>query len=171
VGAREAAATVVELSTRLGAVSPLPNVRIGATDRILGLSRPGRLGLATPGLYLLANKEGSKEARIRSVDLDRGEVWSSPLLPTIEELIRARAGFTSLPQPAVSDTSVVIAYSLDRQAVSSTQSGVECFDRANGRRASHFTLSKAMGRCDFLRFFPLGSVLLLQGENGMEVLK
>jgi hypothetical protein len=28
-----------------------------------------------------------------------------------------------------------------------------------------------MGRCDFLRFFPLGSVLLLQGENGMEVLK
>jgi len=95
------------------------------------------------------------------------------LLPSFEDLVQARVPSTSLPQPALSDSAVVVAYSLDpKQGVSSArESAVECLDRANGRRISYFSLSAAMGRCDSLKLYPFGSALLVQGEHGLEVLR
>ncbi|MFN0006663.1 MAG: PQQ-binding-like beta-propeller repeat protein, partial [Planctomycetota bacterium] len=166
------AMTMVELSTRIGALSPLPNVRVGPTDCILGLPRPGRLALSSTTVFLLGHKEGLKEARLRAVDLERGELWTTALLLPFEELVQGRVPGTLIPQPALSESSVVIAYSQDpRQAVSSPHSAIESLDRRTGQRISHFTLSKDMGRCGFLRFFPLGQGLLVQGENGLEVLR
>jgi len=164
--------TMVELSTRIGAISPLPSVRVGPNDCILGLVRPGRLALTSTIVFLLGHKDGSKEARLRAVDLEQGELWATTLLLPFEELVQGRVPGTSIPQPALSDSSVVIAYSQDpRQAVSSPHSAIESLDRRNGQRLSHFTLSKDMGRCGYLRFFPLGQGLLVQGENGLEVLR
>jgi hypothetical protein len=167
----ERSATLLELSTRIGAVSPLPNVRVGAGDCVVGLQRAGRLALSSSTLFLLGHKEGSSEARLRAVDLERGELWSTVLAPKFEELVQRRSGFTALPQPALSDSAVVFAYSLAPQGVSSSQSAVECLDRSNGRRTSTFALAAAMGRCDSLKLYPLGAGLLVQGENGLEVLR
>jgi outer membrane protein assembly factor BamB len=172
-GGPAAAMTMVELSTRIGALSPLPNVRVGPTDSVLGLPRAGRLALSSTIVFLLGHKEGSNEARLRAVDLERGELWTTVLLPSFEDLVQARVPGTSLPQPALSDSAVVVAYSLDpKQGVSSArESAVECLDRANGRRISYFSLSAAMGRCDSLKLYPFGSALLVQGEHGLEVLR
>lgn len=164
------AMTMVELSTRIGALSPLPNVRVGPTDCVLGLPRPGRLALSSTTVFLLGNKDGSKEARLRAVDLERGELWATTLFPAFDELIQGRIPGTSIPQPALSDSTVVIAYSLDpRQPVG--YSAIECLDRRNGQRMKTFPLSKEMGRCALLKFFPLGQGLLVQGEGGLEILR
>jgi outer membrane protein assembly factor BamB len=169
---KPASAAIYELSTRIGALSPLASVRIGASDRVLGLVRPGRLALSSTILFLLGGREGSHEARLRAVDLAGGEMWSQALTPAFEDLLQPSAPFSLMPQPALSDGAVLLAYSvMAKGGVPSLMTTIECLDRGSGRSLSSLSLSPVMGRCDSLKIFPLGGGLLVRGQGGVEVLR
>jgi outer membrane protein assembly factor BamB len=170
-GDRSAATAMLELSTRIGAASPLPNVRIAPTDRILGLVGSGRVQIASPVLFLLGNREGSTECRVRAVDLTGGELWSQSLKPSFGELANLPPPFTPVPYPALSEDSVALVYSLASRTASSPSTLLECLDRQSGKDLGSVPLSPAMGRCDSIQMHPLGTGLLLRGQSGIEVVR
>jgi outer membrane protein assembly factor BamB/tetratricopeptide (TPR) repeat protein len=165
------ATTLVELATHLGAVSPLPNVRIAPSDRVFGLLGTGRIRLPSTTIFLLNAREGSTEARVRAVDLESGEVWVQPLVHAFGDLVLLRPPFSPAPQPVLSTDAVAIVYSLNSKTGMSFPTFVECFDRGSGRDLGSLPMSPAMGRCDAIKLYPLGAGLLVRGQSGLEVLR
>src|SRR5260221_186184 len=162
---------MLELSTRIGAASPLPNVRIAPSDRILGLVGAGRVQLAGSVVFLLGNREGSNEARLRAVDLAGGELWNQALKPTYSELVQQISPpFSPMPHPSLSDDPVALVYSINRTG-GSPSTFLDCLDRASGKDLGGLPISPAMGRCDAIKLHPLGSGLLLRGQYGIEVVR
>ena len=96
------------LDTRIGALTPLSALRVGMEDRILGLARPGRVTFAPGPLAMLSPRVGAgrgapRDARVRCVDLDRGELWVQGLGIAFDELAPG-----ILPMPAASDTILAV---------------------------------------------------------------
>jgi outer membrane protein assembly factor BamB len=171
-GDKGSSTAMLELSTRIGAASPLPNVRIAATDRILGLMGPGRMLLPSSVVFVLGNREGTTEARLRAIDLAGGEIWSQVLKPSFGELIpQLPPPFSPMPQPALSEDTVALVYSLANRTGPSSSTFIECLDRGSGKDLGGVPVSPAMGRCDAVQLHPLGSGLLLRGQFGIEVVR
>jgi hypothetical protein len=169
---KTSAPAIFELAPRIGALSPLPGVRIALTDRVVGLSQPRRLAIQRNLLLLLGSRDGSAEARLRAVDLDHGEQWTQPLQVSFNFLDQGRLQppLTTVPAPALSADSIAIAYSvLAGQGISSTH--VESFDAASGRSLGTVKLSREMGQSSQIRFHPLGDGLLVRGPSGLMVLR
>lgn len=171
-GDRTPSAAILELTTRIGAAAPLPNVRIAPTDRILGLIGSGRVQIASSVVYFIGNREGSTEARVRAVDLAGGELWSQTLKPAFGEIaLLLPPPFSHMPYPALSDDSVALVYSLSSRSGALPSTFVECLDRASGKDLGTVALNPAMGRCDSVQMHPLGTGLLLRGQGGIEVVR
>jgi outer membrane protein assembly factor BamB len=159
---------ILELSTAIGAASPLANIRIGPEDRILGLprERASRVHLATSWFFVLSGRSGARDARLRAVDLESGEQWTHGLDLSIDEI----ATRTPAPLPALSDSTVAIAYTLATQSgtrnIGVTQ--LSFFDRATGSLRDRLDLDKRLGASDNLLLVPLESALIVKGQRLME---
>jgi len=169
---RTGSASIAELSPRIGALSPLPNVRIALTDRVLGLVGAGRVRIPATQLFLLASREGSNDARIRAIDLAAGaELWAQPLKHAFPDMYQIPAPYTPMPLPALSDDTVAVVYSLLPNSNISSSTFLVCLDKQSGRDLVYLPLSPALGKCDSIRLHPLGSGLLVRGLGGLEVLR
>ena len=172
---RTASPSILELSPRIGALSPLPGVRISPNDRLVGLAVPRRFSIPKNVILLLGNREGSAEARLRAVDLDQGELWAQALQVSIGFLDQGRMQppLTAIPPAAFSGDSIAIAYSVLAGQGVGVSTHVETFDAKDGRTlgATALRLARDMGRSDEIRFHPLGDGLLVRGRSGLEVLR
>ena len=168
-----ASPAILELSPRIGALSPLPGVRIAPTDRVVGLSEPCRLPIPRNVVLLLGGRDGTAEARLRAVDLDQGEQWAQSLQVSIGFLDQGRLQppLTTIPPAAFSVDSIALAYSVIAGQGVGSSTVVESFDAAGGRSLGTVRLSREMGRSDQIRFHPLGDGLLVRGQGGLEVLR
>jgi hypothetical protein len=152
--------TVLELSTAIGAATPLSNIRVGWDDRILGLPPDSRTRLASPWVFLLSGlRPGARELRLRAVDLASGEVWTQTLGNVLaSEIQRAQI------EPAVSDSTVAVSLALTpspqlRSPARASQ--LWLFDRASG-------LPRGNYEPDSVQLVALGKSLFLRGRNALE---
>lgn len=172
--AKTVSPAIYELAPRIGALSPLPGVRIAATDRVIGLStKPRRFSIPRNVVFLVGGNDNSAEARLRAVDLDHGEQWAEPLQVSIGFLDqrRVQSPFTPIPPVAVSADAVAIAYSVFAGQGDASSTYVETFDSAGGKSLGSVKLSSDMGPSEFIRFYPLGDGLLVRGQRAIEVLR
>jgi outer membrane protein assembly factor BamB len=158
---------ILELSTAIGAASPLANIRIGPEDRILGLRGASRVRLATSWFFVLSGRSGARDARLRAIDLESGEQWTHAIDLSIDDIANAR---TPTPLPALSDSTVAIAYTLatpsGARSIGVTQ--LSFFDRATGSLRDRLDLDKRLGASDSLLLVPLESALVVKGQRLME---
>jgi outer membrane protein assembly factor BamB len=164
------ARAILELSTAIGATAPLSNIRIGSDDRILGWSRDSRARFSSSLVFLLSSaRPGIRETRLRAVDLASGELWTQNLALALSEI-----QMLPTPQPAVSDTTVAIAYSLlppQKQSRSTATTRLAFFDRSSGLPRDSLDLDRQLGQSDSLELIPLGAALLVKGQRMMEILR
>jgi outer membrane protein assembly factor BamB len=152
--------SILELSTAIGATSPLSNVRVGWEDRILGVLPDSRARLSSSWIFLVSStRPGARESRLRAVDLAGGEAWTqtlSNLSPS--EIQRAQS------QPAVSDTTVAVPLAVNPPPKSqgSAITQLFLFDRASG-------VSRGTYEPDGMQLIPLGKALFLRGRGAIEV--
>ena len=160
--------SLCELSTGIGALSPLSNVRLALKDRLLGPSAQKRRRLPSSEIFVLSERPQAKEeTRVRCIDLASGERWSASLRAPFAEIGQ------QTPAPALSADGVVLAYTPFARSdrANTIGSNVVFLDRANGLvRADKRALSQeAFGRSDALEFVPLGDGLMLRGQDRLEV--
>jgi len=166
-GSSDSNPVLCELSTSIGALSPLSNVRLAPEDWLTGLAR-SRRRLPSSELYVLSERPQAKEeTRVRCIDLVSGERWSATLRAPFKDIGK------STPAPALSADGVALAYNPYARAerASSSGSSVVFLDRTNGLvRADKRALgAEAFGRSEALELVPLGDGLLVRGANRLEV--
>ncbi|MBK7874784.1 MAG: PQQ-binding-like beta-propeller repeat protein [Planctomycetes bacterium] len=159
-----------ELSTGIGALAPIQNVRLSDQDRIAGLPlREGRGVFTEPTLLVLSPSTGD-EARVRAIDLERGELWSQSLGVPWGRLMNA-----SLPQPAWSDRAAVLCFDQKgdprvRGSVKNTY--LAFFDRQSGvLRETRLMEDRWADKADSVVLYPLGDRLFVRGKTRVEVLR
>ena len=167
-GGSESNPTLCELSTAIGAISPLSNVRLAAGDRLTGPVAQRRRRLPSGELFVLSERPQAKEdTRVRCIDLLSGERWSATLRAPFDEIGKAT------PAPALSADGLALAYTpnVRPERANNIGSNVVFLDRANGLlRADKRSLgTESFGRSDALEFVPLGDGLMVRGENRLEV--
>jgi len=167
-GSSDSNPMLCELSTAIGALSPLSNVRLAPEDWVTGLARAARRRLPSSELYVLSERPQAKEeTRVRCIDLVSGERWSATLRAPFKDIGK------STPAPALSADGVALAYNPYARSERSSSSGssVVFLDRSNGLvRADKRALgAEAFGRSDALELVPLGDGLLVRGTNRLEV--
>ncbi|MBK7645379.1 MAG: PQQ-binding-like beta-propeller repeat protein [Planctomycetes bacterium] len=161
--------TLAELSTGIGALSPLSNVRLSSGDRLLGPLTQKRRRLPSSELFVLSERpQAREETRVRCIDLSAGERWSTTLRTPFQEISGSLT-----PAPALSSDGLALAYTpfADSKRASSVGSNVVFLDRANGLvRADKRSLAQELfGSSDSLEFVPLGDGLLVRGMHRLEV--
>jgi hypothetical protein len=160
------------LDTRIGALTPVTSVRIGMDDRILGLGRSARVVFPEGPITLLSPRSGGGrgpvgDARVRCVDLDRGELWVQGLGIPFDDL-----AVGSLPMPAASDTILTVVTVSNPAMVQGSlpRAELRAFDIATGLprgiRGVHMTETK-----DVPQLWPLGELLIVRTRARMEFLK
>ncbi len=160
------------LDTRIGALTPVTAVRIGMDDRILGLGRSARVVFPEGPLALLSPRSGGGrgtlgDARVRCVDLDRGELWVQGLGIPFDDL-----ALGSLPMPAASDTILAVVTVSNPAPVQGSfpRADLRAFDLATGApkgmRGVHMTETR-----DVPQLSPLGDLLIVRTKGRMEFLK
>ncbi len=167
-GSSESNPTLCELSTGIGALAPLSNVRLAPEDCLTGPIAQRRRRLPSSELYVLSERPQAKEeTRVRCIDLVSGERWSATLRAPFKEIGKAT------PAPALSADGLALAYtpSARPERANNIGSNVVFLDRANGLlRADKRSLgTEPFGRSDALEFVPLGDGLMVRGENRLEV--
>jgi hypothetical protein len=168
-GASQRSPQLIELSTAIGALAPLSHVRLAFDDRLLGSRHWRRRQLPSPELFMLSRRpQNPQEARVRCVDLTSGERWITTLLTPWKEISGAQT-----PLPALSEESVVLAYTPGMQPNRSNAVGAQVvfLDRASGLvRADKRALPQEyFGSSDTLELIPMGSSLLVRGERRLEL--
>lgn len=160
------------LDTRIGALTPLSAVRIGSDDRILGLGRATRVVLPAGPIAVLSPRTGGGrgplgEARLRAIDLDRGERWVQGLGIPFDELSSA-----TLPVAVASDTILVVVTVPNPSLVQGSlmRADLRAFDLATGQprgiRGVRMESTK-----DVPQPIPLGDVLIVRTKTQLEFLK
>ena len=162
------------LDTRIGALTPVSSVRLGEEDRILGLSRAGRIVTPTGPIAVVSPRTGSgagrgspREARLRCIDLDRGELWIQGLNLGFDEIAPGASGMPALSERAIA---ITVGTTEARGRVGTSTSSVWFFDRHTGQSGGRREVRKADGR-DVPQLVPLGDTLLLRTKNQLEVLR
>jgi hypothetical protein len=166
---RPAAANMLfELHTGIGALTPLSNIRLGSEDRLFGLpTRGGRLRVGSPYVYLRSSRSGVGEARLRAIDLTSGELWVQSLPVPVEDIYSLPT-----PAPALSESSVAIAYTLSPMRTQQQKpTTLAFFDRTTGLRRGERLLASAHGASDRLQLVPLGDALIVKGKDQLEILE
>jgi len=159
-----------ELSTSIGAVAPILNVRFAPEDRIVGTQPEGRTRLSSPLVLVVSNSQNG-EARVRAVDLERGELWSQGLGVPHRDWQPA-----FLPAPAWSESSVALGFSVllrQRAGTQSHSTHLALFDRQSGvlREPPRALDPRTVDKADQLGLYPWGGVLALRLKNRLEFLK
>jgi|688.fasta_scaffold03122_14 outer membrane protein assembly factor BamB len=160
---------LIELSTAIGALAPLSHVRLSFEDRLLGSRQWRRRELPSPELFMLSRRpQNPQEARVRCIDLAKGERWVTTLSVPWKEI-----GGGQTPLPAISSECVLLAYAPGRSANRSGEIGTQLvfLDRASGlMRADKRALpSASFGDSDSVEFVPMGNSLFVRGERRLEL--
>jgi hypothetical protein len=112
-------------------------------------------------------KAPSREARLRCVDLDRGEIWVQGLGVGYDDL-----QLSILPQPAISSSTIAIVYSQTesraRNGMAPTQ--LAFFDRHSGLSGGKREL-RSLEKADNPQLSPLGDMLLVRTKSSLEILR
>jgi outer membrane protein assembly factor BamB len=160
------------LDTKIGALTPLTSVRIGMDDLILGLGRAERVVFPDGPIALLSPRSGGGrgpvgDARVRCIDLDRGELWVQGLGIPFDDL-----AVGSLPMPAASDTILCVVTVSNPAMVQNSfpRADLRAFDIATGGprgiRGVHMSETR-----DVPQLVPLGELLIVRTKARMEFLK
>lgn len=164
--------SLLALDTKIGAITPLASLRIGAEDKILGLPRAARVRFASGPLMALAPRTGAgkgpaRDARLRCLDLDRGELWAQSLNVAFDEIATS-----VLSQPALSDSSVAIHLTTNetKGRPGSWQSALLTFDRRTGLSGGRRDLRKS-DKNDNPQLYPIGDTLLVRTKTALEILR
>jgi hypothetical protein len=144
-------------------------IKLGFEDRVVGMPRFQRLQAAPGPLYLLGVRPGQaqREARVRCLDLERGELWNASIGLPYDEIQHGLQ-----PQPASSPRAVAIAVTqYDRKLPTPDfRTRLLWFDPASGLSLGTRDVPAAE-RGDVPQLVPLGRQLLLRTRNQLEILK
>jgi outer membrane protein assembly factor BamB/tetratricopeptide (TPR) repeat protein len=144
-------------------------IKLGFEDRVVGMPRFQRLEAAPGPLYLLGVRPGQaqREARVRCLDLERGELWNASIGLPYDEIQHGLQ-----PQPASSPRAVAIALTqYDRKLPTPDfRTRLLWFDPASGLSLGTRDVPAAE-RGDVPQLVPLGRQLLLRTRNQLEILK
>lgn len=158
-----------ELSTNIGAVAPIHNLRLAPTDKILG-SRAGRRTQLESSTVLVLSTSNAADMRIRALDLEGGELWVQSLGVKQNELQAS-----VLAAPAWSDSAVALGYTIvqqGRQNSASSSTILAFFDRATGQpREKRALPANAVDKPDQLGLYPWGDVLVVRTKSRLEFLR
>jgi hypothetical protein len=166
--------TFCALDTKIGALTPLSAIRVGGDDRVLGLLRSGRVEMPKGPIFLLSPRTGRGgavgEARLRCIDLDRGELWVQALGFGFDQLAPGVP-----PMPALSETSVAIAYAITEPSTPGVSmqgylTSIRFFDIQSGALGGRREVQSKRER-DVPQLLPLGDTLLVRTRSSLEVLK
>ncbi len=153
------------LDTRIGALTPLPGRRMGGEDMLMGLARSGRIEMpAGPILVISPKARSPREALLHCIDLDRGELWSQSLGLDFDEIVSG-----IVPLPALSDTTVAVAYAASNRMSPNLSLSISFFDVRTGALGGRRDVLPN-GR-DVPQLVPLGDTLLVKTRSALEILK
>ena len=153
----------MQLSVESGARREI--VDLAPFEKPLGLERRSTVKLNAPYLFLIAPDAGGRGSPVSAVRLPYGRHWAYPLPISYEGLFG-----TDLPQPAVSDSSVILAYtSLDRANRLGSNTHLLVLDRESGRLRDSRVLTPDLGVASDLELLGLDRALFLTGlDRGRE---
>ena len=149
--------SIQQLSIESGARREI--VELAPFEKPLGLERRSSVELHAPYLFLLAPDSNARGCPVSAVRLPYGKHWVYPLPISYEGLFG-----TDLPQPAVSQSSVILAYtSLDRSNRLGSNTHVVVLDRETGRLRDSRVLAPELGVASDLEMVGLDMALFLSG--------
>ncbi|MDA1264161.1 MAG: PQQ-binding-like beta-propeller repeat protein [Planctomycetota bacterium] len=159
---------IFELHTQLGALATSPIAELPDDAESIGVKPYQHTWLNGPYLFALCLPRRDEEARftVRAIHLRYGERWRVALP---EEFQRTPA--SDLPEPAVSETTIALAFPLpSRVAHSRKRRGhLMMLDRASGRTLGTIELEDTSGREFTLS--PFGGSLLVSRSREMELMR
>jgi outer membrane protein assembly factor BamB len=155
--------------TRIGALTPLHAIRMGGSDGVLGMPRASRVEMPVGPIMVLSPRVGRGqigEARLRCIDLDRGELWAQALGFDFDELVPG-----VLPMPALSDTAVAVSCAITERErkLPGVSAFILFFDVKSGLSGGKRDLPRM--EKDIPQLFPLGDTLLVRTKSSLEILK
>ncbi len=160
---------LVRVDAARGSLDAGSTIKLGFEDRVVGMPRFQRLEAAPGPLYFLGVRPGQaqREARIRCVDLERGELWNASIGLPYDEIQHGLQ-----PQPASSPRAVAIALTqYDRKLPTPDfRTRLLWFDPASGLSLGTRDVPAAE-RGDVPQLVPLGTQLLLRTRNQLEILR
>ncbi|MEE8468291.1 MAG: hypothetical protein V3T22_07535, partial [Planctomycetota bacterium] len=158
-----------ELNTRLGALATQPVAKLSDESDWIGVGRRRRTVLTSPYLFVLEpQNRADNRYQVRAIHVRFGQRWRSPLPPGFVRMPG------SMPIPAVSDTTVALAYKLpaDRPGSRRRRTRLLFLDRTSGRQLGSYELPESMWTTTAgVRFSPLGSALIVSGAKLMEYMR
>jgi len=154
---------IFELNTRSGAISSTPIVALRESDRLMGFHNE-RVALDHPFLFVLAEPQTGNKFSVQAIHLPYGPRWRATLPVTEEDMHTGR-----MPLPAVSESTVAIAWLAYKSGSRRAHWELTFMDRANGRFKDSRMLSDSSR--PRLHLSPLGDALVLCGAQRMEVLR
>lgn len=162
-------AGLYELSTNIGAVAPIHNLRLAPADKIIGARAGRRTQLATSTVLVLSTSN-SGDMRVRALDLEGGELWVQSLGVTKDEVQSS-----DMAAPAWSDATVALGFKLmpkGQRNAALNNTFLTFFDRATGQQHEKRALpANAIDKADQLGLYPWGDVLVLRTKTRLEFLR
>jgi hypothetical protein len=155
---------IYELNTRSGAISSSPLAQLSENDRLIGMPS-ARTELDHPFVFVLAEPQTNNKYSVQAIHLPYGPRWRATLPVSEDDLQTGR-----MPLPAVSDSTVTIAWLALKSNSRNAHWELTFMDRANGRSKDSRMLSDS-SRVKRLYLSPLGDALVLCGTQRMEVLR
>ncbi|MCP3918688.1 MAG: PQQ-binding-like beta-propeller repeat protein [bacterium] len=160
---------VYGLNVKLGALDSTPKVVLKDGDRAVGLRDSRRIDLAGPLMFVLAEAAVGDLYTLKAFDLRVGGTarWQANLPHTFT---RTSAG--EMPLPAVSDSSVAVAYRQRDNIKHALKTELVFFDRDTGERIDARTLPKEMSKTSGrVHFVSLGEALIVSGAMQMDFMR
>lgn len=154
---------VLQLEPRLGATRLVKELTLD--DRVLGVARrrdapQGPVKLDGPYLFHYTASPGQPTTRLTAVHLPYGRAWTTSLRVPYDDLYDVGVAL-----PAVSASTVALAYTTKRENRLPGPTFVVLIDRESGTKRGDQLLSDALGRADDLRLVALGDALLMLSRD------
>ena len=152
---------VARLDLERGRAQRIVSLKHG-DDPMIGAEPGTRVELSAPYLFVHSRREGTQRTPVTMIDLQgRGAVWTYNLPVGQDDLYGTR-----LPEPAVSDSLVAIAYTtIDKARLLRDEARLELVDRTAGLRRDSRVLSPQLCKAEDLGLYGLGPALILVGTG------
>jgi outer membrane protein assembly factor BamB/tetratricopeptide (TPR) repeat protein len=159
---------LVELNTSVGGHAAVGNLRLGIEHQLIGVGVRERTRIDSPFLFLRSFGPDELEMKVHAVHLPYGhERWVRRLPVSSADLYDR-----DMPMPAVSQTTVALAYSeKPRNTRQPARTILYSFDKSTGTPSGNQILDLRLGRGDQLELTALGDALLLAGEEQLQVMR
>ena len=133
----------------------------------MGVLQSSVTELPVPYLFILSRPVAERGSRLRAIHLPYGERWSFGFPPSPTSVYN-----DLVPLPAVSESTVAIAYMQGRSDEASAevqQTRLLLLDRDSGTQRDHRDIDPRQGRARHLELIGVGDALLISGRAGIDV--